>query len=79
MYKFRSTHLPCVVSPILVSFSLPRNWYKLISDSSGELSRDLRAINAMRTFCMFGVICAHAGLANNISPQKNTYYMEEVD
>lgn len=72
-------NLEITVSPILVSFSMPRNWYKLISDSSSELSRDLRAINAMRTFCMFGVICAHAGLANNISPQRNTYYMEEVN
>lgn len=67
------------VMPILVSFSLPRNWYKLISDSNGELSRDLRAINAMRTFCMFGVICGHAALANSMSTQRNTYYMEEVN
>lgn len=27
---------------------------------------------------MFGVVCAHVALANNMSPQKNPYYMELV-
>ncbi|XP_055315466.1 nose resistant to fluoxetine protein 6-like [Sitodiplosis mosellana] len=63
---------------LLLCFSLPRNWYKLTTETqNSELSRDLRAINAFRTFCMFGVICAHCALANNMCPQLNPYYIEQ--
>lgn len=68
-----------VVTTLLLCFSLPRNWYKLTTETqNSELSRDLRAINAFRTFCMFGVICAHCALANNMCPQLNPYYIEQV-
>lgn len=67
------------VTNLLLAFSLPRNWYKLTTETqSTELSRDLRSINCFRTICMFGVICAHCALANNMVPQLNPYYIEEV-
>lgn len=72
-------HFPLPVTTLLLCFSLPRNWYKLTSETqNSELSRDLRSINAFRTICMFGVICAHCALANNMCPQLNPYYIEQV-
>lgn len=68
-----------LVTTLLLCFSLPRNWYKLTEETqNSELSRDLRAINSFRTIAMFGVICAHCALANNMCPQLNPYYIEEV-
>lgn len=68
-----------IVTDLLLAFSLPRNWYKLTTESqNSELSRDLRAINCFRTICMFGVICAHCALANNMVPMLNPYFIEEV-
>lgn len=68
-----------LVTTLLLCFSLPRNWYKLTTETqNSELSRDLRSINAFRTICMFGVICAHCALANNMCPQLNPYYIEAV-
>lgn len=67
------------VTNMLLAFSLPRNWYKLTTEAqNSELSRDLRSINCFRTICMFGVICAHCALANNMVPQLNPYFIEEV-
>lgn len=72
-------HFLIAVTTLLLCFSLPRNWYKLTSETqNSELSRDLRSINAFRTICMFGVICAHCALANNMCPQLNPYYIEQV-
>lgn len=72
-------YFPLSVTTLLLCFSLPRNWYKLTSETqNSELSRDLRSINAFRTICMFGVICAHCALANNMCPQLNPYYIEQV-
>ncbi|XP_031617702.1 nose resistant to fluoxetine protein 6-like [Contarinia nasturtii] len=66
------------LTTLLLCFSLPRNWYKLtLETQNSELSRDLRSINAFRTICMFGVICAHCALANNMCPQLNPYYIEQ--
>lgn len=64
----------------LVSFSVPRNWYKLTGDtcSNSELSRDLRSINAIRCICMFGVILGHSALSLSIIPIQNPEYLEAV-
>lgn len=69
-----------VVGSLLVSFSLPRNYFKLTSDSTSnlELSRDLRSINAIRCICMFGVLMAHSALAMSILPADNPNYIESV-
>lgn len=66
---------------ILVSFSLPRNWYRLTGESSpaSDLSRDLRSINAIRVMCMGGVILGHSALSTSITPVYNPQFLESVN
>lgn len=63
---------------LLVSFSLTRNWYRLIGDSNDEVARDLRAINAIRFLFMYGIVLAHVGVFTNVSPTTNPQFMENV-
>lgn len=62
----------------MVSFSVVRNWYRLVTESGSEVSRDLRPIHAIRLFTMFCVIMGHCGLFINLMPSFNPQYMERV-
>lgn len=63
---------------LLVSFSLTRNWYRLIGDSNDEVARDLRAINAIKFLFMYGIVLAHVGVFTSVSPIANPQFMENV-
>lgn len=62
----------------MVSFSLPRNWYRLVSEPNSEISHDLRPINAIRFLTMYCVMVGHCVLFMNVLPQMNPQYMERV-
>lgn len=61
---------------MVVTFSLPRNWYRLISKSDNPCSNNLRPIQALRFLTMFCVILGHSVLFTNVMPVYNPQYME---
>lgn len=69
---------PPTANMLLVSFSLPRNWYSLTTEKSTPLARDLRFIHTQRFIAMMLVIFSHSFFINNIIPVKNTQDVEEV-
>lgn len=62
---------------VLVSFSLPRNWYRLSMENTHDLGRELRFIQALRFLGMLGVVYGHSLLFSNIFPVKNPQNVEE--
>nr|XP_019547216.2 nose resistant to fluoxetine protein 6-like [Aedes albopictus] len=54
--------LPTRKSMLLVSFSVMRNWYRLISRSKEPLYRDLRPIQAVRYFSFILMLIGHASI-----------------
>lgn len=63
---------------IFVSFSIPRNWYRLNSKPENDVSTDLRSIHAIRFLTMLGVIIGHVLLFYNVLPSFNPQEMEKV-
>lgn len=63
---------------LLVSFSLARNWYRLIGEENDEIARDLRPFNAVRFIFMYCVMMAHIGVFTSVSPTINPEWMEDV-
>lgn len=66
------------VSAFIVSFSIPRNWYRLNSKPDSDISTDLRPIHAIRFLTMMGVILGHVLLFFNVLPSFNPQMMEKV-
>lgn len=64
-------------STVVVTFSLTRNWYRLISKSNNPSSNDLRPIQALRFLTMFCVVLGHIVLNVNVLPVYNPQYMEK--
>ncbi|EDS31128.1 conserved hypothetical protein [Culex quinquefasciatus] len=58
--KHYQKDLPCKKSMLLSSFSLTRNWYRLVSSSRDPTSRELRFIQAVRFLAVTLVVYAHA-------------------
>ncbi|XP_055708626.1 nose resistant to fluoxetine protein 6-like isoform X1 [Phlebotomus papatasi] len=59
-----------------VTFSLLRNWYRLMSGPKTNSDKDLRCIHAMRFLTMFCVIIGHTILFLNVFPVFNPQYIE---
>lgn len=64
-------------STVILSFSIPRNWYRLISKSKSQISNDLRPLQALRFLTMFCVVIGHVVLFMNVMPVYNPQYMEK--
>lgn len=64
-------------SNVIVSFSIPRNWYRLTSKTNSQISNDLRPIQALRFLTMFCVVIGHCVLFTNVMPVYNPQYMEK--
>lgn len=62
---------------IVVAFSIPRNWYRLMAKNRSQISDDLRPIQALRFLTMFGVVLGHCVLFTNVMPMYNPEYMEK--
>ncbi|KAJ6641727.1 Nose resistant to fluoxetine protein 6 [Pseudolycoriella hygida] len=64
-------------STVIVAFSIPRNWYRLVSKTENQMSNDLRPIQALRFLTMYCVVIGHSVLFMNFLPVYNTQYMEK--
>ncbi|XP_037044343.1 nose resistant to fluoxetine protein 6-like [Bradysia coprophila] len=62
---------------VVVSFSIPRNWYRLTAKVHSQTSDDLRPVQALRFLTMFGVVIGHCVLFMNVMPLYNPEYMEK--
>ncbi|XP_063697875.1 nose resistant to fluoxetine protein 6-like [Culicoides brevitarsis] len=62
---------------VLLSFSLPRNWYRLVTPSKTTIGRDLRYVQGLRVVTMFGVVYGHVFLGYNFAPAINPEYIEQ--
>ncbi|KAG4081172.1 hypothetical protein HA402_014620 [Bradysia odoriphaga] len=62
---------------VVVSFSIPRNWYRLTTKVHSQTSDDLRPVQALRFLTMFGVVIGHCVLFMNVMPLYNPEYMEK--
>lgn len=61
---------------LLLSFSLPRNWYRLVAPSKTTIGRDLRYVQGLRVITMFAVVYGHVFLGYNFAPAINPEYIE---
>lgn len=61
---------------VLLSFSLPRNWYRLVTPSTTTIGRDLRYVQGLRVVTVFAVVYAHVFLGYNFAPAINPEYIE---
>ncbi|XP_035910418.1 nose resistant to fluoxetine protein 6-like [Anopheles stephensi] len=53
--------VPCRKTMVLTSFSLVRNWYRLVSRSKDQLNEDLKFFQAIRFFTFCLVVVGHCG------------------
>lgn len=61
---------------LLLSFSLPRNWYRLVTPPKTTIGRDLRYVQGLRVVTVFAVVYAHVFLGYNFAPAINPEYIE---
>lgn len=61
---------------VLLSFSLPRNWYRLVTPSNTVMGKDLRYVQGLRVVSVFGVVYSHVFLGFNFAPAINPEYIE---
>uniref|UniRef100_A0A1S4GUU3 Acyl_transf_3 domain-containing protein n=1 Tax=Anopheles gambiae TaxID=7165 RepID=A0A1S4GUU3_ANOGA len=64
--------LPCRKTMVLTSFSLVRNWYRLVSRSKDQLNEDLKFFQAIRFFTFCLVVVGHCGDLFTASSFANT-------
>lgn len=62
---------------ILTSFSLVRNWYRLVSRSKDQLNEDLKFFQAIRFFTFCLVVVGHCSDLFNATSIANTQDREE--
>lgn len=67
-----------MLSQLLISFSLPRNWYRLQSQPTGEEGRLFRYIQGFRFITIALVIAGHALIGFTLGFIQNPYKYEEV-
>ncbi|XP_055839705.1 regulator of hypoxia-inducible factor 1-like [Episyrphus balteatus] len=77
-YDFYKCPLQTRNETILTSFSLFRNYFRLVVPSRGELARDFRFLETFRFFAIIMVIFAHALLILKAVPTLNTEYAERT-
>ncbi|XP_058123502.1 nose resistant to fluoxetine protein 6-like [Anopheles ziemanni] len=68
--------LPCRKTMVLTSFSLVRNWYRLVSRSKDQLNEDLKFFQAIRFFTFCLVVVGHCGDLFTATSFANTYGRE---
>ncbi|XP_062550135.1 nose resistant to fluoxetine protein 6-like [Armigeres subalbatus] len=68
--------IPCKKTMIYTSFSLKRNWYRLISRSKDQLNEDLRFFQTFRFLTFFLVIMGHCSDMFAVTPISNTFERE---
>lgn len=61
------------------SFSIIKNWERLLSDNTHPDGKSLRVINGIRFYNIIAVLLAHASLVGFGSPTSNPIYVEQVD
>ncbi|XP_035784915.1 nose resistant to fluoxetine protein 6-like [Anopheles albimanus] len=69
--------IPCRKTMILTSFSLVRNWYRLVSRSKDQLNEDLKFFQAIRFFTFCLVVVGHCSDLFNATSIANTQDREE--
>lgn len=74
-----STECSSKFKSYFASFSITRNWNKLIAKPTSDLSKDLNFIHSLRFLTMYGVIVGHSILFYNIFPISNPEFVEEVN
>lgn len=68
--------IPCKKTMIFTSFSLKRNWYRLISRSKDQLNEDLRFFQTFRFLTFLLVIAGHCSDMFAVTPIGNTFDRE---
>ncbi|XP_053687401.1 nose resistant to fluoxetine protein 6-like isoform X2 [Sabethes cyaneus] len=68
--------IPSRSTMLLVSFSIKRNWYRLISRSKDQLNEDLRFFQTFRFFTFFLVVVGHCVNKFTVTPISNPYDLE---
>ncbi|EAT36801.1 AAEL011139-PA, partial [Aedes aegypti] len=68
--------IPCKKTMIFTSFSLKRNWYRLISRSKDQLNEDLRFFQTFRFLTFLLVILGHCSDMFAVTPIGNTFDRE---
>ncbi|EDS45872.1 conserved hypothetical protein [Culex quinquefasciatus] len=68
--------IPCRKTMMLTSFSLKRNWYRLMSRSKDQLNEDLRFFQTFRFFTFFLVILGHCSDMFAVTPIGNPFDRE---
>ncbi|XP_055844030.1 nose resistant to fluoxetine protein 6-like [Episyrphus balteatus] len=63
---------------LLTSFSICRNYYRLVVPSKSELSRDLRFLETYRFFATLMVVFGHVLLSIKGVPLQNTQFIEQM-
>ncbi|KAL1395086.1 hypothetical protein pipiens_011497 [Culex pipiens pipiens] len=63
---------------LLVSFSIPRNIYRLKDPTDGRIRQDLQFLEAFRMIQMCRVVFLHITTAHGKAPSTNTDYMEGI-
>lgn len=68
--------VPCKKTMLLTSFSLKRNWYRLIGRSKDQLNEDLRFFQTFRFLTFLLVIMGHCADMFAVTPISNTFDRE---
>lgn len=71
-------HYVSSVPGIGVSFSIQRNWNRLVAEGQNEATQNLHFIQGLRFILMYGVITGHVLLFCSIIPLLNPEYIEIV-
>ncbi|XP_055921072.1 nose resistant to fluoxetine protein 6-like [Eupeodes corollae] len=77
-YDFYKRRLQTKNETILTSFSLFRNYFRLIVPSRGEMARDFRFLETYRFFAIILVVFAHVLLLLKAVPTLNSEFAEKT-
>ncbi|XP_055533122.1 nose resistant to fluoxetine protein 6-like [Wyeomyia smithii] len=69
--------IPSKTTMLLTSFSLKRNWYRLISRAKDQLNEDLRFFQTFRFFTFFLVVVGHCVNKFAVTPISNPFDSEQ--
>ncbi|XP_055921314.1 nose resistant to fluoxetine protein 6-like [Eupeodes corollae] len=75
---FYQQHLHTLQDTMLTSFSMFRNYYRLVVPSKSELARDLRFLETYRFFATLLVVFGHVLLSIKGVPLQNTQFIEQL-
>lgn len=78
MLKFKSNKENSILILVTRSFSISRNWKRLVSKPTTEVAKDLVYVHTLRTITMVFIVYAHVFIGFNFAPALNPQYIEEV-